>query len=259
VPWLLCGGTLVLHHPFDAATLVRQIHDERCTALVLPDAVAFRLAATGLLAETRLTSIIAAWRAPERLATSPLWHVGAMALVDVALFGEAALVPARRGAQGAPRPIPLGPLVAPRDAADGVAVADLSRTESGTVAVRGPMVPRHAFPPGIETSRLPHFKIGARGVVDTGYACRFDADTKALIVTGPPTGTVRVGGYRFVLRDIRASVSGIDAGAKIGALSDAVVGQRLFGTAADRHATQAALRAAGLNPLIVAAFDSQAA
>jgi hypothetical protein len=259
VPWLLCGGTLVLHHPFDAATLVRQIHDERCTALVLPDAVAFRLAATGLLAETRLTSIIAAWRAPERLATSPLWHVAATALVDVALFGEAALVPARRGAQGAPRPIPLGPLVAPRDAADGVAVADLSRTESGTVAVRGPMVPRHAFPPGIETSRLPHFKIGARGLVDTGYACRFDADTKALIVTGPPTGTVRVGGYRFVLQDIRASVSGIDAGAKIGALSDAVVGQRLFGTAADRHATQAALRAAGLNPLIVAAFDSQAA
>src|SRR6516165_1430606 len=90
VPWLLCGGTLVLHHPFDAATLVRQIHDERCTALVLPDAVAFRLAATGLLAETRLTSIIAAGRAPERLATSPLWHVAAMALVDVALFGEAA-------------------------------------------------------------------------------------------------------------------------------------------------------------------------
>ena len=259
VPWLLCGGTLVLHHPFDAATLVRQMHDEQCTALVLPDAVAFRLAATGLLAEARLASIIAAWRAPERLATSSPWHVSGVTLVDVALFGEAALVPARRSAPGAPRPVPLGPLAAPRDAADGIAVAEFSRTEAGTIAVRGPMVPRHAFPPGIETSGLPHFKIGARGLVDTGYACRFDGDTKALVVTGAPTGTVRVGGYRFVLQDIRASVSEIDAGAKIGALSDAVVGQRLFGTAANRHATQAALRAAGLNPLIVAAFDSQAA
>ena len=135
----------------------------------------------------------------------------------------------------------------------------MSRTEAGTIGVRGAMVPRHAFPPGIENSGLPHLKIGAHGLIDTGYTCRFDADTKGLVVTGPPTGTVRVGGYRFVLEDIRTSVSAIDTGAKVGALSDAIVGQRLFGTAASPRATQAALRAAGLNPLIVAAFDSLAA
>jgi AMP-binding enzyme len=259
VPWLLCGGTLVLHHPFDAATLVRQVHDEQSAALILPDTVAFRLAAAGLLAETRPASIIAAWRAPERLATSPAWHTPGIALIDVALFGEAALVPARRGSAGVPSPIPLGALSAPRQADDGIAVAEVSRTEAGTIGVRGAMVPRHAFPPGIENSGLPHLKIGARGLIDTGYTCRFDADTKGLVVTGPPTGTVRVGGYRFVLEDIRTSVSEIDTGAKVGALSDAIVGQRLFGTAASPRATQAALRAAGLNPLIVAAFDSLAA
>ncbi len=259
VPWLLCGGTLVLHHPFDAATLVRQMHEEQSAVLILPDAVAFRLAAAGLLAETRPGAIIAAWRAPERLATSPPWHAPGIALIDVALFGEAALVPARRGSAGAPCPIPLGPLFAPRQAADGIAVAEMSRTEAGTIAVRGAIVPRHAFPPGIENSGLPHLKIGARGLIDTGYTCRYDADTKALVVTGPPTGTVRVGGYRFVLEDIRSCVGEIDAGAKVGALSDAVVGQRLFGAAPNPRATQAALRAAGLNPLIVAAFDSLAA
>jgi acyl-CoA synthetase (AMP-forming)/AMP-acid ligase II len=259
VPWLLCGGTLVLHHPFDAATLVRQVHDERTAALILPDAVAFRLAAAGLLAETRPGSIIAAWRAPERLATSPPWQAPGVALIDVALFGEAALVPARRGDAGAACPIPLGPLFAPRHAADGIAVAEISRTEAGTIGVRGAMVPRHAFPPGIENSGLPHLMIGAGGFIDTGYACRFDADKKTLVVTGPPSGTVRVGGYRFVLEDIRASVGGIDAAAKVGALADPVVGQRLFGTAANPRATQAALRAAGLNPLIVAAFDTLAA
>jgi hypothetical protein len=78
-------------------------------------------------------------------------------------------------------------------------------------------------------------------------------------VTGPPPGTVRVGGYRFPLQDLRALVGGIDAGAKLGALPHAVIGQRLFGTAADRDAMQAALRAAGVNPLIVAAFASEAA
>jgi AMP-binding enzyme len=259
VPWLLCGGTLVLHHPFDAATLVRQMHDEQTAALILPGAVAFRLAAAGLHAETAPPSIIAAWRAPERLATSPLWQASGAALIDVALFGETALVPARRGEAGAACPIPLGALVAPRQGANGIAVAEVSRTEAGTIGVRGPMVPRHAFPPGIENSGLPHFQIGADGVVDTGFTCRFDADKKSLVVTGPPAGTVRIGGYRFVLDDIRMAVGGIDAAAKVGALSDAVVGQRLFGTAANPRATQAALSAAGLNPLIVAAFDSVAA
>jgi hypothetical protein len=259
VPWLLCGGTLVLHHPFDAQTLAQQMRDERCTALILPDAVAFRLAAAGLFAEAAPASIIATWRAPERLATSPTWHVSGVTLIDVALFGEAALVPARRRGDGGPRPVPLGPLLSPREAADGTVVAEISRTDAGTLAVRGPMVPPRAFPPGIEESGLPHIKIGERGLLDTGYTCRFDADAKALVVTGPPAGTVRVGGCRFLLQDLRALVSGIDAGAKLGALRHAVIGQRLFGTAPDPDAMRAALHAAGVNPLIVAAFACEAA
>jgi hypothetical protein len=168
-------------------------------------------------------------------------------------------VPARRRGDGAPNPMPLGPLLAPRNAADGIVVAEVSRTNAGTIAVRGPMVPQRAFPPGIEESGLPHIKIGERGLLDTGYTCRFDADKKALIVTGPPAGTVRVGGYRFRLQDLRTLASGIDAGAKLGALPHAVIGQRLFGTAADRAAMQSALRIAGVNPLIAAAFDGEAA
>ena len=259
VPWLLCGGTLVLHHPFDLPTLTQQMRDELCTALIVPDAVAFPLAATGWFAEAHSASIIAAWRAPERLATSPAWSVSGVALIDVALFGEIALVPARRRADSGPSPMPLGPLLASRDAADGIVVAEVSRTEAGTIAVRGPMVPQHAFPPGIEESGLPHIKISERGLVDTGYTCRFDADKKALVVTGPPAGMIRVGGYRFPLQDLRGLVGGIEAGAKLGVLPHAVIGQRLFGSAADRGATQAALRAAGVNPLIVAAFESEAA
>jgi hypothetical protein len=195
----------VLHHPFDLPTLTQQMRDELCTALIVPDAVAFPLAATGSFAEAHPASIIAAWRAPERLATSPAWSVSGVALIDVALFGEVALVPARRRADSGPSPMPLGPLLAPRDAADGIVVAEVSRTEAGTIAVRGPMVPQHAFPPGIEESGLPHIKISERGLVDTGYTCRFDADKKALVVTGPPAGMIRVGGYRFPLQDLRGT------------------------------------------------------
>ena len=97
LPWLLCGGTLVLHHPFDLPTLAQQMRDEQCDG-------AHRARRRSLSRWRRQAcspiagpaSIIAAWRAPERLATSPAWRVSGVALIDVAIFGEAALAPARR-------------------------------------------------------------------------------------------------------------------------------------------------------------------
>src|SRR5207253_1733424 len=36
LPWLLSGGTLVLHHPFAPETFARQREDEHCSVAVLP-------------------------------------------------------------------------------------------------------------------------------------------------------------------------------------------------------------------------------
>ena len=134
--------------------------------------------------------MIAAWRSPERLALSPVWREPSAALVDVAIFGEAALVPSRRGVDGTPNALRLGPVLAQRDGGGGVAVAELMRTGAGTLAVRGPMVPHHSFPPGIERSGLPYFQVGHRGVVETGYPCRIDLDTNKIVVTEAPAGIV---------------------------------------------------------------------
>lgn len=254
VPWLLSGGTLVLHHAFDPAVLARQRRSDRCATLVLPAPAAFLLAEMGGFAVGEPASIIAAWRAPERLALSPPWREPNTLFVDVSIFGEAALVPARRNSDGRPSPIPLGPIIAPRAGAGGIVVGELVRSDAGSVAVRGPMVPYHAFPPGIEQSGLPYFKIGHGGLVDSGYPCRIDSITNAVVVTAPPPGTVSVGGYRFPLRDLRDIVGRIDSAATLAALPDPVVGQRLIGNAADRDAMQAALAAAGANPIVVGAF-----
>ena len=116
------------------------------------------------------------------------------------------------------------------------------------------MVPSHSFPPGLERSSLPHFQIGRAGFVDTGYSCRIDAVTQAMIVTAPPSGIASVGGYRFPLRDLQEAAAGIEDGATLVTLPDPLIGQRLIGNAADRGAIQKALRAAGFNPLVVAAF-----
>jgi acyl-CoA synthetase (AMP-forming)/AMP-acid ligase II len=249
-PWLLSGSALLLHQPFDAEVFAQQRREGRCATLILPGPVAAALAAMEVPAGEGLTRVIAPWRSPELLADSEAWRDPTAIFVDVSSFGEAAAVPARRGASGRPSAFGLGPVTAPRDRADGIAIADLARTEVGTVAARGPMVPRGAYPPGAKQSGLPCFKTGPGGLVDTGYPCRIDSVTGALAVTGRPAGIVSVGGYRFLQREVEDRVGRVERGAKLAALPDPLLGQRLIANAADRKMMAAALAVAGLNPLV---------
>lgn len=258
LPWLLAGGTLVLHHPFDGAILAKQRHDERCGTLILPAPVAFRLAESGLFAREGPTKVIAAWRAPERLASSAAWREPDAVLIDAPIFGEAGLLAARREAGGEAAAIPLGPIHAPRDGAkSAVTLVETALSETGTLALRGPMAPHHPYPPGVERSDQPHFAIGRGGLVDTGYGCRVDALTKTLAITGAPSGIVCVGGYRFPLCGLLEAIGRIDSGATLAALPDPLVGQRLTGNAGDCDAMKAALEAAGANPIVAAAFSDR--
>ena len=100
LPWLLTGGMLSLHHPFDADVLARQRQDDRCPTLILPGPVASRMAEAGALAGEGQTAVIAAWRGPDGLAMSPTWRSARTALIDVAVFGETGLLAGRRGADG---------------------------------------------------------------------------------------------------------------------------------------------------------------
>ena len=258
LPWLLCGGTLLLHHPFDPAVLVSQWRGtERCGALVLPGPLAFRLAEAGVFSDTGPACVVATWRSPERLSASPLWTDRDGALVDVSLFGETGLVAARRGFSGRAAPLPLGAIVAPRGSPGALRVAELIPTRRNTIGLRGPMVPSQAFPPGAERAGFPHFAVGPGGVVDTGYACQIDAGTRTAVVTAGPPGIVRVGGYRFPLKDLQDVVSRIDPAATLASLPDPLLGERMAGNAADRHMVQAALHAVGINPIVVAAFHDR--
>ncbi|HEY1980125.1 MAG TPA: long-chain fatty acid--CoA ligase, partial [Xanthobacteraceae bacterium] len=72
--------------------------------------------------------------------------------------------------------------------------------------------------------------------------------------SGPLSGVVNVGGYRLSLGSLLKSIRRIDAGATLAILPDALIGRRLTGIAADPVAMRFALDAAGLNPLVAAAF-----
>ena len=262
--WLLTGGTLVLHHPFDARIFAQQCLDEGCDTAILPGPLVPALREAGVLPQAGLRRLLALWRAPEHAAASAPWTGTDVALIDILIFGETGLLAARRGTDGYAAPVPLGPVTAPRGAAGAVLVATTARTAQGTLALGGPMVP--------QTNRLAGERTGgprsepdlqtdleadleAAGCADTFHACRIEGDR--LAITRPPPGIVAVGGYRFLLRDLQTRVQTAGSDTAISVMPDEIGGDRLEGDTGNREAIQAALAQAGLNPLIIDAFRDQ--
>ena len=247
LPWLLSEGTLVLQHPFSPDVFALQRDRERCTLAVVPGPVLSTLADAQLLGSAE---VLAVWRTPERCppANRPLTDPG-RTIVDLWAFGEIAVVVSRRGPDRNPE--------APTFVSGGLYHArgvEATRSRVGTLALRGAIVPRHQFPLGTERGGPLRLNIDESGFVDTGYPCRFDRATNRIVVTGPPSGIVSVGGYRVPLRELEETVARIDPQSSVAALPDALIGQRLAGVAVDRRAVQRALAAQGAQPLLTAAF-----
>lgn len=260
VPWLLTGGTLVLHQPFAPAIFSAQRGGEHCDIAVVPGILVGRMLEAGLLGDRHdLSAVVAVWRAPERLSASTTWPDGGTALVDVAVFGEIGLVASGRSVGGKPAALPLGRIMAHATTANALPIIEVARTANGTVALRGAMVPRHPFPLGVSRGDRHRLNIDDAGFVDTEFACRLERDTKSLVVNGAPPGVVSVGGYRFALRELQNQITRIDEAGSLAALPDLLAGNRLAGAAGDRDAIRQALAMQGANPLVVAAFRGRRA
>ena len=256
--WLLSGGTLALHHPFDGDVLEQQINDESCDTLIVPAQLALRLGEIDLPSRLpTLRNVIGLWRAPEQIASSPIWTTPHATLTDVYLFGEAGLFGACRAADGAPVPILPGPHGAPRRVAGSSIAGEVLLTPRGTLALRGPMVATAAYapapPPSDSLVAQP-----PRDHVDTDYAARLDRSTGAICITAPPSGIMAVGGYRFLSQDLQEWAKRLGQGALLTALPDRLSGHRLAGRAQDNARAREALTELGLNPLMVEAFRDRA-
>ncbi len=258
VVWLLTGGTLALHHPFDADVLEQQINEQSCDTLIAPAQLALRLGEIDMASRLpTLRNVIGLWRAPEQVMSSPGWMGEQAALTDVYVFGEAGLFGARRREDGAPAPVLPGPQGAPREAPGSSIAGEIFLTPRGTLALRGPMVTPapYAPPPPPSDSLVPQ---PPRDFVDTDYAARLDRSTGAICITAPPTGIVAVGGYRFLSQDLQEWARRLGQGALLTALPDRLSGHRLAGRAQDNARAREALSELGLNPLMVEAFRDRA-
>lgn len=253
VPWLLSGGTLALHLPFDPDILREQVKSLGCTSLVVPDAVLPGLCGSGLLQMDHIRSVVSVWRAPEQLANAAQWTDLDVALVDVASFGESALLAARRPPAGRSLPWPAGAVTI---ANGGTECAHVALMPGGTLGIRGALAAAPFRPYDMGTVAEP---VSDSGHIDTGYSCRSVPDEDALIVTAPPAGLIAVGGYRFVMHDLQALVRMTDDSGVLAALPHAVTGHRLAGNAADPATMRNMLNQIGANPLVPAAFRNHAA
>lgn len=258
VVWLLTGGTLALHHPFDGDVLEQQINAHSCATLIAPAQLALRLAENNLAARLpNLRHVIGLWRAPEQVASSPAWTGGPAVLTDVYLFGEAGLFGANRAADGAVAPILPGPHGAPREVPGSSISGEVFLTPRGTLALRGPMVTPAAYAPALPESE----QLSAappRDYVDTDYSARLDRSSGAICITSPPSGIMAVGGYRFLAQDLQEWARRLGPGALLTALPDRLSGHRLAGRARDNARAREALSELGLNPLMVEAFRDRA-
>src|ERR1700677_1082610 len=192
--WLLSGGTLALHHPFDGEVLEQQINEDSCDTLIAPAPMALRLAEIDLPSRLpTLRNVIGLWRTPEQVASSALWTAEAVRLTDIYLFGEAGLFGASRAADGAAAPIMPGPHGAPRDVGGSSVAGETLITPRGTLALRGPMVATAAYAP-VAPSNDALLAEPPRDHVDTDYAARLDRSSGAICITAPPAGIMAVGG-----------------------------------------------------------------
>jgi hypothetical protein len=254
--WLLSGGTLVLHHPFDGDVLEQQLVEPGCHVLVAPAAVAMRLAEDFPHAPN-LRHVVALWRAPEQVASSIAWPHRDVELTDVYLFGEAGLFGARRLSEdGTPAPIMPGTYGAPRRDEQSPIAGEIVLTQAGTLGLRGSMVPLPAYvAAAADELRAP---APPPSYVDTGYAARLDRTSGAVCITAAAPGLMAVGGYRFLADDLHAWSKRLGDGAMLTALPDRLSGYRLAGRANDNARARRALADLGLNPLMVEAFRDRA-
>jgi acyl-CoA synthetase (AMP-forming)/AMP-acid ligase II len=253
--WLLSGGTLALHHPFDSDVLEQQIREQGCDTLIAPAQLALRLDELDLSARLpSLRGVIGLWRSPEQVASSPHWKSRHASLTDAYLFGEAGLFGALRTAKdGAAALVKPGLQGLPREMPGSSISGEILLTPKGTLGLRGPMVAVAAYaPPPAPSDSL--ISQPPRDYVDTEYVARLDRSTGAISITAPPSGVMAVGGYRFLASDLQEWGRRLGQGALLTALPDRLSGHRLAGRAQDNARAREALLELGLNPLMAEAF-----
>ena len=243
VPWLLSGGTLKF---VDAAIDSLDFNgDQAATHLIAPAGALEELAGKR---RDKFASCVAVHRSP-RSHGLDLGDIRSDRLADLFAFGEQGAVVLKRTQLAKARAIPIGPIAAPSSGSAPVVIE--THVQQEELLLRGPMLPS-AFANG----RIGPGPVDMNGFTRTGYRCHAEPSGH-LRVDEEPRGVVTIGGLRFGLADLQARITRCVPGAKVDAVPDELLGQRIRITADDPLAAATALRSAGHGRMIVDAVISK--
>lgn len=248
VPWLMSGATLVLHHPFDAETLVEQLRQECPTFAGLPPAVIDMLKAQGVFesgdAAGSLNCLACVWPGPLMPKSAEERAADLMVgLVDIRAVGEMAYIAKRRVAGQRPCEIEHGELAYPTRRPGGMTLLQtrvkggISSNRkvvsllTGDLMVKSPMLFDAYFPAVIDGADEPVIAKDTQGYVNTGLRCLLTGNsTPKIEIIRRNSNVIFYGGLcvsAHELDRLYAEFDGISDAAAY-AFEDPVMGERIL-------------------------------
>lgn len=239
--WLVGGGTLVQHTPFDYQPFVQQLLDSGATMTAVPPPILAELVKDGVLRKPscRLRRLGAVWSMPELAASAPPPLYGATPLLfDVYPLGDLASLVLRRETRAGLTSLPVGRIDFEDDETAVFIETKLGRARSGDadeLLLRGPLVPRAMGP----------LSGDGEGFVSTGLRAEAEAGDSGRLRIKRDAELLHHGGFAIAASELDQLYQGfpgyLDAACFV--LSDPVIGERIFAAIVPKPSEPVALDA----------------
>jgi mycobactin salicyl-AMP ligase len=183
MPWLISGGALVQHQPFDYAEFVQQVLTQNATVTALPSPVLAALAEDGVLADCTLKLVGMVWSVPEFAQRPREFGRMSVRLFDVYPLGDVASIVRLRDGHTDPSHLPLGRI----NLGEGSGTMFVETTLGPPsfegpreILLRGPIVPHGAEATPLAPLAQGYVATGLRGVIESGNALKIARDPELL-------------------------------------------------------------------------------
>lgn len=244
--WILSGGTLHLHHPFDFDVFVDQMRASGPDYTGLPPTVIDALKTEGVFsASARHPKTVGClWPSPYLGDTAHLRAADLpMPVVDIRAFGEMAYVSRKRKPGERPAMIAHGECRVPASSVSGPVLMHTrvrggatpnSASQSllaGDLMIKSAMMFDAYFPSALPGSDEPTLERDAHGFVNTGLRCRFIGSSKpSLDCVSKASGVIYHGGMSISAAELDRLYREHDslADAAVFSFDDPILGERIM-------------------------------
>jgi hypothetical protein len=233
--WLISGGVLAQHHPFDYGVFVQQLITSGATVTALPSSILMALAEDGVLRapECKLQQAGCVWSMAQLASGAPALDGVDLPLFDLYPLGDLAAVVRRRVADTDPALLPHGKIRTEGEDGGGAVFLETALGPSRTLGLgprelllRGAVVPRVAAGSG----EPPAASLQGQGFVGSSLSAVSEGKGGDFLKIRRDPELLQYGGFTIAAAELDAlyqSFPGfLDAACFV--LPDPIVGDRIF-------------------------------